>query len=179
MQFQVPQFIETEDKIIGPLTIKQFLFIAAAAGLSFMLFFVIKFWLWIMIAMILMVMGLAFAFVKINSQPLIKVTFSAIQFLIRPRLYLWQRETIVKEIVLPEVKEVKEQSVITKRESLKKFFSEMPDIKNLWRDLLTTKNPIPKREKPISPLAVSPTERFELFRKLSGQKEVARRVDYR
>jgi len=177
MQFQVPQFIEIEDKIIGPLTIKQFLFIAASAGLSFMLFFVIKFWLWIIIAMILMVIGLAFAFIKINGQPLIKVTFSAIQFFIRPRLYLWQREMIVKEVVLPEIKKIKEQNVVAKRESLKKFFSEVPDIKKLWRDLSTTKNPIPKRER-LAP-SVSPTQRFELFRKRWGQKEVARRVDYR
>ena len=38
MQFQVPQFIETEDKVVGPLTLRQFMYIAgagaASAGLS-------------------------------------------------------------------------------------------------------------------------------------------------
>ncbi|MFA5386476.1 MAG: PrgI family protein [Candidatus Paceibacterota bacterium] len=178
MQFQVPQFIETEDKIVGPLTIKQFLFFAAAGALCFALFFVLKFWLWIIIAMILIVAAMAFAFIKVNGQPLIKVVVSAINFFTNPRLYLWQREEITKEIILPETREVKEQNVVIKRESLKNFFSEMPDIKNLWRDLATTKNPLPKRERTIAP-AVKSTERFELFRKLSGQKEAARRVDYR
>ncbi|TSC61742.1 MAG: SsrA-binding protein, partial [Parcubacteria group bacterium Athens0416_74] len=32
MQFQVPQFIEVEDKIVGPLTFKQFVFIAGGLG---------------------------------------------------------------------------------------------------------------------------------------------------
>lgn len=179
MQFQVPQFIETEDKIIGPFTLKQFLFIAVAGGLCFALFFVLKFWIWIIIAMLLMVTAAAFAFLKINGQPLIKVAISALHFFMNPRLYLWQRELIVKEVILPEMKAIKEQNVVVKRESLKNFFSEMPDVKNLWRDLITTKNPLPKRERAVTPAIKSSNERFELFRKLSGQKEAARRVDYR
>lgn len=179
MQFQVPQFIEIEDKIIGPLTIKQFLYIAAMAGLSFILFFMVNFWFWIIMATILMIIGAAFAFVNINGQPLIKIVFSALQFYMRPRLYLWQRESVVKELLLPETGEFGAEGVIAKRETLKNFFSEMPDIKNLWRELLTTKNPLPQREKSILPTFKSPAERFELFRKLAGQKEVARRVDFR
>ena len=35
MHFQTPQFIEIEDKIFGPLTLKQFIYLAGAAGLSF------------------------------------------------------------------------------------------------------------------------------------------------
>jgi len=181
MQFQVPQFIETEDKIIGPLTIKQFLFIAGAAGICFMLFYVVQFWLWTIMALIIISIGLAFAFVRINGQPLEKIFFSAIRFLIQPKLYLWQREAIVEEVTLPETKEIKEQreeNVVAKRNSLKDFFSEMPDVKNLWRDLLTTKNPLPKREKINTPIGES-TQKFELFRKLSGQKEIAKRVDYK
>jgi hypothetical protein len=53
MQFQVPQFIETEDKIIGPLTLKQFFYVAAAALVSFSLFFVLATWLWLLITIIL------------------------------------------------------------------------------------------------------------------------------
>ncbi len=179
MQFQVPQFIEVEDKIIGPLTIKQFLYIAAMAGLSFILFFMVNFLFWVILATILMIIGAAFAFVNINGQPLIKIVFSAFQFYMRPRLYLWQREAAVKELLLSGTKEFGEEGVLSKRETLKNFFSEMPDVKNLWRELLTTKNPLPKREKSILPTFKSPAERFESFRKLAGQKEVARRIDYR
>ncbi len=34
MEYQVPQFIEVEDKIIGPLTLKQFIYVAGASGLA-------------------------------------------------------------------------------------------------------------------------------------------------
>ena len=59
MQFQVPQFIETEDKIIGPFSIKQFIYVGAAIGISFMLYFTVQAWLWI--ALSLIVVGLALA----------------------------------------------------------------------------------------------------------------------
>ena len=36
MQFQVPQFIEVEDKIFGPLTFKQFVYVAGGAGLAYL-----------------------------------------------------------------------------------------------------------------------------------------------
>ena len=38
MRFQVPQFIEVEDKIFGPLTIKQFIYLLGGAGLSFIIY---------------------------------------------------------------------------------------------------------------------------------------------
>ena len=38
MEYQVPQFIEVEDKIIGPLTLKQFIYIAGASGLCIVFF---------------------------------------------------------------------------------------------------------------------------------------------
>ena len=36
MQFQVPQFLDVEDKIIGPFTIKQFLYLAGGVGLGYL-----------------------------------------------------------------------------------------------------------------------------------------------
>jgi len=38
MQYQVPQFIEIEDKIFGPLTLKQFLYLAGGGGLCLLFF---------------------------------------------------------------------------------------------------------------------------------------------
>ena len=37
MQFQVPQFIEVEDKIFGPLTFKQFVYMTGGVGAAYML----------------------------------------------------------------------------------------------------------------------------------------------
>ena len=92
MQFQVPQFIETEDRIIGPLTLKQFFYIAAGGGLSFALFFTLQTFLWLLVTVIIFTVSLSFAFIKINGQSFFTVAVAAFNFYWHPRFYLWQRE---------------------------------------------------------------------------------------
>jgi hypothetical protein len=167
MQFQIPQFIEVEDKIVGPLTLRQFLYLAGAAAISFVLFFLLQLWLWFLITFILAALAIAAAFIKYNSQPLPRIAWLALNFLWRPRLYLWQREAEFKELELKGRKF--------------EISAAAPNLKKLWQDLTTRKTPIPKREKVIRlpGWEKTPKERFQLFRKLSGEKEIARRVDYR
>ncbi len=92
-QFQVPQYIEIEDKIIGPLSIKQFLYILAAGGGALLFFSLgipgIIFW-----PLTLCWVGffLALAFTKINGQPFVMVLNNAINHITRTRLYVWKRE---------------------------------------------------------------------------------------
>jgi hypothetical protein len=175
MQFQIPQFIETESKIVGPLSLKQFFFIAAGGGIIFILFFFLATWLWIIMAFLIGSASVALAFIKYNGRPLYQVAWTAVGFFWKPRMYLWQRQPKERDIVLPSV------SAETERKNLEKFFSGVPSVKKLWHDLMTTKQPIPKREKEIKPAGQEkkPKEKLELFRKITGEKEVARRVDYR
>ena len=71
MRFQVPQFIDIEDKIFGPLTFKQFVYLAGAGGLGFLIFKSLP--LLIALPLILGVLGLgvSLAFVKINNKTFI------------------------------------------------------------------------------------------------------------
>ncbi|MEK7531945.1 MAG: PrgI family protein [Patescibacteria group bacterium] len=93
MQFQVPQFIEVEDKVVGPLTIKQFVYIAGGAGICVVFYVFIK-PLFISIFLILpvAVLSLALAFFKINNKPFIQVLESAFYFTLREKLYIWKKE---------------------------------------------------------------------------------------
>jgi len=167
MQFQVPQFIETEDTIVGPLTLKQFLYVGAAGGVSFVLFFILSLWLWIIITVLLASAAIALAFGRYDGRSLPQVLLAAVNFYWQPKLYVWKREE------KPQGGEV--------------FLAAPPpplhmdSVKKLWQNLMTSKNPISKREKtPVSPHATQISqERFESFRKLSGEKAIARRVDYR
>ncbi len=97
MRFQVPQFIEIEDKIFGPLTIKQFIYIAGGAGLSFILF---RF-LYLPIAILLIVavigLSLALAFYQINNKPLIYIAQSAFGYFVSNKLYLWKKKDKTKQ----------------------------------------------------------------------------------
>ena len=176
MQFQTPQFIDVESKIVGPLTLKQFLYLAAAGGVSFLLFFTLQTWIWFIITAVLAVIAISLAFVKYNGQPLPKIAIRALFFFWRPRLYLWQRQMEEKIINIPRI-----QSAESQRRNLKDFFSEMPSVKKLYTDLMTSRNPIPKREKSGQPAhwGRKQKEGFAALRKLTGEKEIARRIDYR
>jgi len=170
MNFQVPQFIETEDKIIGPLTLRQFLYLAFGGGLSFLLFFFLNTALWILFAFIIATVSISFAFIKVNDRPLSTAFLAAIKYYWKPRMYLWQRDTA--KTTIPKLPETET-----------KVFQIKSRLDNLWEQLKTSKEPIPKREKKISPSILdqvkSSKERFEMMRKITGEREMARRVDYR
>jgi len=91
MRFQVPQFIEIEDKIFGPLTIKQFIYIAGGAGLSFILFRFLPLIVFIPLALVVIGFSLALAFYQINSKPLIYIMQSAFGYYFSDKLYLWRK----------------------------------------------------------------------------------------
>lgn len=92
MRFQVPQFIEIEDKIFGPLTIKQFIYIAGGAGLSFILFRFLPLILVIPLGVVIIGLSLALAFYQINNKPLIYIMQSAFGYYFSSKLYLWKRK---------------------------------------------------------------------------------------
>ena len=91
MEYQVPQFIEVEDKIIGSLTLKQFIYLAGATGLCIIFFM----YLHIVIAFLLSapVAGLAItlSFYKVNGKPFIEVLEAAFNYYTREKLFLWKR----------------------------------------------------------------------------------------
>lgn len=92
MRYQVPQFIEVEDKIFGPLTLKQFIYLIGGAGISFVLWQLMP--LIIAIFFILPIAGLSLglAFYKINSRPLINTIEYAARYGAGNKLYLWDTD---------------------------------------------------------------------------------------
>ena len=92
MQFQVPQFIEVEDKIFGPLTFKQFVYIAGGAGMGYILWRVLPIYLAAPLIAGAAGLGAALAFFKYNGQPFILALEHGFFFLIHSKLYLWSSE---------------------------------------------------------------------------------------
>lgn len=93
MQFQIPQFIEEEDKLFGPLTFKQFIYVAGGAGAVFIIYVLIP-WRWLAFLIIVPVGTLAglLAFKPINNRPFELLLEAAFHFISRDKLYLWRRE---------------------------------------------------------------------------------------
>ena len=97
MRFQVPQFIEVEDKIFGPLTLKQFIYLAGGAGLSFAIYRVLGSFIFAIVPMlIIMSFSVALAFYKINNKPFIYVVEAAFKYFFSSKLYIWKKEENVK-----------------------------------------------------------------------------------
>ena len=92
MQYQVPQFIDIEDRIIGPLTLKQFIYLALAAAILFVAWFLFKFYIWIILALPITAIAMAFAFLKINDRPFLYFALAAITYFMKPRMYLFRTD---------------------------------------------------------------------------------------
>ncbi len=93
MRFQVPQFIEVEDKIFGPLTLKQFIYMVGGGGLSFIVYvFLDSIFLAFIPIAIIMIVSSAFAFYKINNKPFVEVVESAFHYYFGNKLYIWKKE---------------------------------------------------------------------------------------
>lgn len=108
MQYQLPQFIEVEDKIIGPFTFRQFVYIAGGAGLCYMAYALARqiFSLPLFIALIppipIAIFAFALAFYKVNNRPFITVVESAMKYYSGGRLYLWRKEAREVQQATPE-----------------------------------------------------------------------------
>lgn len=110
-QFIVPQFIDKEDRIIGPITVRQFLICLVAAGIIFVEYRLLETAFFILA--LIPTAGLAgtFAFLKINGQPFHLFFVNFLQTQVRPKLRVWNKELSLEEIKsqkklvgLPEIK---------------------------------------------------------------------------
>jgi hypothetical protein len=97
MRYQVPQFIDIEDKVVGPLTVKQLLYLAGGAGMCFLFFNFLPTIIALLLSAVAGPLSLALAFYKINNKPFIDFLESAFMFYTHDNLYLWKKE--VKKIV--------------------------------------------------------------------------------
>ena len=93
MQFQVPQYIEVEDKLFGPLTIKQFVYLLGGAGWVLLLWaFGLPSFIFWPVAVVSVAFFLGLAFYQINGQPLVMVLNNALNHITHTRRYMWKRE---------------------------------------------------------------------------------------
>lgn len=91
MRFQVPQFIEIESKIFGPLTLKQFIYLLGGAGIIFILYAFLPFFLAILFGLPIGILSAALAFYKVNNQPFVKVIENAMKFSSSSKVYIWKK----------------------------------------------------------------------------------------
>ncbi|MFA7653903.1 MAG: PrgI family protein [Candidatus Magasanikbacteria bacterium] len=117
-RFVIPQFIEVEDKIFGPVTTRQFVILLAAGLFLFIAFKLADTALFIFLLAVVGGFALVLAFVKINGQSFHFFILNIIQTLRRPSLRIWNKAYTNKELneLRQSVKvEVAEQAVLVPR----------------------------------------------------------------
>ena len=102
MQFNVPQF-ETEDKLFGPFTVFQFLYVAAALVVAFLLFPLLATWFWLAVSAVLVGGTLALALVKIGGRPLSVFLLAAAHYLWEPKILI-QSSKFAEIVNLPQAR---------------------------------------------------------------------------
>ena len=93
MKFQVPQFIEVEDKIVGPLSLKQFIYLAGGGGLCIILYLYLPLLIAIPIMLPVVTLSGALAFYKLNNRPFINLVESFFRYTTTNKLYIWKHNS--------------------------------------------------------------------------------------
>lgn len=116
-QFTVPQFIDVEDKIIGPLTTRQFIISLAGFILIGIGYKIFDFTAFITFGLLILAVFGTFAFARINGRPFHYFVLNIIQTTKKPRLRVWHN--ILSKSGLEEIEEtivVKPAAFIPKKE---------------------------------------------------------------
>ena len=107
MRFTVPQFIEYETKIIGPLTFRQFIFVGIAGAICFFLYFTLgktNFALFIMACLIIGAIAGVLAFLQIGGRPFPTIIGNFLRFNLRPKMFIWRKNEVPIAIFKKEIK---------------------------------------------------------------------------
>lgn len=92
MEFQVPQFIEVEDRIFGPLTLKQGLYLGGGIGAAIALYLYVPYKIiGVLIGVPIIAFSAALSFYKINGRSFTDTLENAIYFFSKNKLYLWKK----------------------------------------------------------------------------------------
>lgn len=91
MRFEVPQFIEVEDKIFGPLTWRQFVYIAGGVGIAAILFFFTPIFVFVLFGLPVAGLGIALGFIPVNDRPFSLFLEAMFSYFRKSRLYLWKK----------------------------------------------------------------------------------------
>ncbi len=97
-QFVVPQFIDTEDKILGPITARQFIIMLVAILICAIFYKLLPFVWFLVIGLPIIAVAGVVAFVPINGQPFHFFFLNLVQTFRRPRLRVWNKSLTASEI---------------------------------------------------------------------------------
>lgn len=100
MMFTVPQFIDVEDKIAGPLTWRQLLWMLGMGGVLLVIFSMFGQIAFFVAAVPVILLFCALAFYRPHGQPLVSLLYHSVVYFFRPKLAVWERP-VARRVVKP------------------------------------------------------------------------------
>jgi len=95
MQFKIPQNVQLEDKIIGPVTLRQLIIIGVGGGMAYFIYVTLAKIYILQVAVLaaapLALLTLAIAFLKIHGLTFIQYVLAALEFYINPKKQIWDQ----------------------------------------------------------------------------------------
>ena len=91
MRYQTPQFIEEDEKLFGPLTFKQFVYLVGGLGVSVVIYRILPSFIAILVIIPILMLSFALAFYRVNDRPFIVTLEAAFYFLFSNRLYTYKK----------------------------------------------------------------------------------------
>lgn len=90
-QFVIPQFIDVETKIIGFITVRQFIIMVVSGVLIFLCYKLSDFWLFVAESLIIIAIMGILAFLKVNGRPVHYFLINFVETMRRPKLKIWHK----------------------------------------------------------------------------------------
>ncbi len=132
-QFVVPQFLDVETKIIGPVTMRQFLIMIGVVLVEALLYkLILNIFALLAVGLPVLAIGIVFAFVKVNGQPFHFIVLNMVLTFRRPMVRVWDKALTTGQIKARLKKEKKEKEIPppTKRKVPKSRLSELSLVVN-------------------------------------------------
>jgi len=141
LQFQVPQFVDVEDKIIGPLTAKQFLMFVVNALLVAAFYVAFSLPVTVALTVPVTIFFLLLAFYKVNGRSFVWFLYAVAHYLFTGKMFLWERRGEIAPVRVSSVEAVESVRV---RRGLRAGYTAAiePRIQRLARILDTSGNTI-------------------------------------
>lgn len=108
MEFQIPQFISRETTVVTGLSFRQFITLAAAGALIFVLFFLLQgnLFLFVMAAIPIAGTALIFTFGQIGGQSFPVIFKNFVFFFFKPRVYVWRHRGVPEKLIHEGVEKI-------------------------------------------------------------------------
>jgi len=133
-QYPIPQFIESEGKMIYFLTFRQFFILVGGGALCILLYYILPFFLFAILGVIIALLVAGIAFVKIDNASLVTIFLNFISFSMGTKSYTWKKKEVAypfkaKPPAEPEIKDVKPLPPMHMQKSKLKAVQQMVETK--------------------------------------------------